>query len=153
MYVGGGVDGVVASGFTGYQIIIWNEGFGSIAAQWTIDAGDLAAIATGDSNIAGGLEYALSGAISGTLGAGTYIMNIGAFQSDPNGDAFVWSTGQIVGGWWYTQGPAWGSWVEAPFSISAEPGGAFQLEGSVVPAPGVWTLVGLAGWTARRRRR
>lgn len=150
---GQNLTGSQLTGFTGYEIIIWNEGFGSIAAQWTIAAADLTSTATGEQNIAGGLEYALRGSIAGTLAAGTYIMNIGAFQSDPNGDAFVWSTGQIEGGWWFTQNPSWGTWVEAPFSISAEPGGAFQLEGTVVPAPGVWALLGLAGRVTRRRRR
>jgi MYXO-CTERM domain-containing protein len=138
---------------TGYEVIIWNTDFGSIAAQWTLSAGDVTAIATGDENIYNGLEYAISGAISGTLAAGSYVMNIGGFQADPNGDSFVWSSGSIVGGWWYTQNPTWGTWKEAPLMIGSEPGGAFRLEGSVVPSPGAIALLGLAGLAVGRRRR
>lgn len=139
--------------FTGYEIIVWNLGFGSIAAQWTLTADQVSLVATGENNIYNGLEYAISGGIAGTLAAGTYVMNIGAFQADPNGDAFVWSTGDIVDGWFYTQNPNWGTWKEAPLSIGAEPGGAFSLSGSVVPAPGAVALLGLAGVLAGRRRR
>jgi hypothetical protein len=80
-------------------------------------------------------------------------MNIGGFQADPNGDSFVWSTGSVVGGWWYTQNPTWGTWIEAPLMISSEPGGAFRLNGSVVPTPGAITLLALAGLSVRGRRR
>lgn len=139
--------------FTGYEIIVWNADFGSIAAHWTIGAADLSAVATGRKNIFNGNEFALTGLISGTLAAGNYVMNIGAFQANAEGDTFVWSTGSIVGGWWYTQNPNWGTWVEAPLFVGANPGGAFRLTGSVVPAPGTIALVGLAGLTARRRRR
>ena len=139
--------------FTGYEIIVWNVGFGSIAAHWTLDADDITAVATGQNNIFNGLEYALSGSITGSLAAGTYIMNIGAFQSDPNGDSFIWSTGDITGGWWYTQNPSWGTWIEAPLSLGAKPGGAFALTGEIVPAPGTLALLGLAGLARGRRRR
>jgi MYXO-CTERM domain-containing protein len=137
----------------GYEVIIWNTDFGSIAAQWTLSAGDVTAISTGDENIYNGLEFAISGTISGTLAAGSYVMNIGGFQIDPNGDSFVWSTGSIVGGWWYTQNPTWGTWKEAPLMISSEPGGAFRLNGTVVPAPGALAVLGLAGLATGRRRR
>jgi MYXO-CTERM domain-containing protein len=137
----------------GYEVIIWNTDFGSIAAQWTLSAGDVTAVATGDENIYNGLEFAISGTISGTLAAGSYVMNIGGFQIDPNGDSFVWSTGSIVGGWWYTQNPTWGTWKEAPLMISSEPGGAFRLNGTVVPAPGALAVLGLAGLATGRRRR
>jgi len=138
---------------TGYEVIIWNNDFGSIAGHWTLSAQDVTAVATGQINIFNGLEYALSGSISGTLAAGSYVMNIGGFQADPNGDSFVWSTGSIVGGWWYTQNPTWGTWVEAPLMVGSEPGGAFRLNGSVVPAPGAMALLGLAGLAGGRRRR
>lgn len=139
--------------FSGYQIVIWNEGFGSIAAQWNLSAADMSALATGQQNIFHGNEYALTGSIAGILAAGTYVMNIGAYAYDPNGDTFVWSTGDLVEGWWQTQTPTWGTWKEVPQFIGAEPGGAFRLTGSVVPAPGAWALVGLAGLAAGRRRR
>lgn len=138
---------------TGYEIIVWNVGFGSIAAHWTLNAGDVTAVATGENNIFNGLEYAFTASITGSLAAGDYIMNVGASQADANGSSFVWSTGSIEGGWWFTQNPTWGSWVEAPFSIGAEPGGAFRLTGSVVPAPGALALLGLAGLVSGRRRR
>ena len=139
--------------FTGYEIIIWDVGFGTIAAHWTLNLSDITSVATGRKNIFNGNEFALTGGISGSLAAGTYIMNIGAFQADPNGDSFVWSSGTIDGGWWYTQTPNWGTWIEAPFSIGSEPGGAFQLTGSVIPAPGAIALLGLAGLAAGPRRR
>ena len=141
------------SNITGYEIIVWNVGFGSIAAHWTINAADLTAVATGGQNIYNGNEYALSGSIAGSLAAGTYIMNIGGYQANPNGDAFIWSSGSIDGGWWYTQAPTWGTWIEAPRSINAEPGGAFRLGGTVVPAPGAIAVLGLAGLGIGRRRR
>jgi hypothetical protein len=138
---------------TGYEVIIWNTDFGSIAAQWTLSAEDVTAVATGDENIFNGFEYAFTGSISGTLAAGSYVMNIGGFQADPNGDSFVWSTGSVVGGWWYTQNPTWGIWKEAPLMIGSEPGGAFRLNGSVVPTPGAMALLALAGLSVRGRRR
>lgn len=145
--------GMQMANFTGYQIIIWNVGFGSIVAQWNLAAADLAAVATGQKNIFNGNEFALTGSISGSLAAGTYLLNIGAYQSDPVGDAFVWSSGDIVGGWWHTQNPTWGTWKQVPHSVGAEPGGAFRFTGTVVPAPGAIALLGFAGLAAGRRRR
>jgi len=140
--------------FSGFQIVIWNEGFQSIAAQWSVSMADLQ-IALGDhANLLGSPEYSFTTGITGTLAAGTYFMNIGAYQIDPAGNAFMWSYGSVEGGWWTTTSPTFGTWREVPNFIGSNPGGAFQLTGVPVPAPGALALLALAsacGFSRRRR--
>ena len=77
-------------------------------------------------------------------------------DTDADGDAFAWTDGQADGSLPATQAYAtvgdipteWGRWSPAGDGTS----GAFVLNGTGVPAPGVLALLGLAG-TARRRRR
>lgn len=100
----------------------------------------------------------LSTALSGnkTLIGGDYLLTIGGLLTDPDADAFAWTDGQADGSQPATQAYAtvgdipteWGRWSPVGDGTS----GAFVLNGSFVPGPGVLALMGLAG-TARRRRR
>jgi len=102
--------------------------------------------------------FQLSTVLSGNrqLLGGDYIMTIGGLLTNGDGDSFAWTDGQADGSDPATQAYAtvgdipteWGRWSPASDGTS----GAFVLNGTVVPAPGVLALMGLAG-TARRRRR
>ena len=102
--------------------------------------------------------FQLSTALSGnkTLIGGDYLLSIGGLLTDPDADAFAWTDGQDDGSLPATQAYAtvgdipteWGRWSPAGDGTS----GAFVLNGTVVPAPGVLALMGLAGATRRRRR-
>jgi hypothetical protein len=79
-------------------------------------------------------------------------MNIGAQLNDAAGDQFVWSQGQNVQDFWFTDENAqnkWGDWRPLPTFIGNTAGGAFVLS---APAPGAIALLGMAGLMGRRRR-
>jgi formate/nitrite transporter FocA (FNT family) len=86
------------------------------------------------------------------LAAGSYYMNIGAILNDAAGDQFVWSQGQNVQDFWFTDDNGqynWGDWRQLPTFIGNTAGGAFVLS---APAPGAIALLGMAGLIGRRRR-
>ena len=90
--------------------------------------------------------------ISFQIAAGNYFMNIGAQLNDAAGDQFVWSQGQNVQDFWFTDengSNKWGNWRPLPTFIGNTAGGAFVLS---APTPGAIALLGLAGLTSRRRR-
>lgn len=139
--------------FVGLQATIYNSAFTQVVAQRTWTMAQLATIATGNTNSAGGIEYQFAGSLAGiTLGSsGTYRISIGAVLADPQGDAFVWTTGQSAGGGFTTNSnTGWGtSWATNPPIVGA---GSFLLFGNAVPAPGAGALLGLAALRSRRRR-
>ena len=100
------------------------------------------------------LSATLGGAAA--LGAGNYIVSIGALLNDPNGDAFAWTDGVADGSLpstqcWATVGEVasqWGTWSR----VTDRTSGAFIMSGTITPAPGALALLGLAGATRRRRR-
>ena len=139
--------------FAGFQATIYNANFTQVVAQRTWTMAQVATIATGNANSAGGDEYQFAGSLSGiTLAAaGSYRISIGAVLADPEGDAFVWTAGQTAGGG-YTTGNAgtWGSTWTANSPIQGT--GSFMLFGNAVPAPGGFALLALAAMGSRRRR-
>jgi hypothetical protein len=102
--------------------------------------------------------FQLSATLSGnrSLLSGDYIMTIGGLLTNVDGDAFAWTDGQADGSQSATQAYAtvgdipteWGRWSPVNDGTS----GAFVLNGTVVPAPGVLALMGLAVTAGRRRR-
>ena len=139
--------------FTGFQATVYNSTFTQVVGQRTWTMAQLATIATGNTNTAGGIEYQFAGSLSGiTLGsAGTYRISIGAVLADPQGDAFVWTAGQTAGGG-YTTGNSgtWGSTWTANSPIQGT--GSFMLFGNAVPSPGGFALLALTAMVSRRRR-
>lgn len=139
--------------FAGFQATIYNSAFTQVIAQRTWTMAQMASIATGNTNTAGGIEYQFAGSLSGiTLASpGSYRISVGALLADPEGDAFVWTTGQSAGGG-YTTGTSgtWGStWTP---NLPLQGSGSFMLFGNAVPAPGGMALLSLAAIGSRRRR-
>ncbi|HMN95411.1 MAG TPA: hypothetical protein PKC43_04270 [Phycisphaerales bacterium] len=131
----------------GVEVVIWNSDFSLQVLGAVIAGGDLSIAATGNANSNGGIEYRIGGDLAGFLAAGTYHLNVGAILLDPDGDAFSWSTS--VGSGFsanFFDGLGW-----AAFDDLDVP--AFELLGSVVPAPGALALFGALGAVPARRRR
>jgi len=100
------------------------------------------------------LNAALNGGLS--LGAGNYMITVGAILTNGNGDAFAWTDGVADGSLpttqcWATVGDVasqWGTWSRVTDGTS----GAFILNGTTTPAPGAIALLAIAGSSRRRRR-
>lgn len=129
-----------------------------VVANWSIPAGQLTQLRNGNfvptiMSPVFEISSALSGNVS--LGAGDYILSIGAILNNPEGDSFAWidgvADGSLPGSRAYaTTGDVsteWGFWSPVTDGSS----GAFVLEGTVVPAPGA--IAALAALGARRNRR
>ena len=129
-----------------------------VVANWSIPAAQLAQVRNGSYvpeilSPVFQISTALAGSIS--LGAGDYILSVGAILNNPKGDSFAWIDGEADGSLpgsraYATTGDVsteWGFWSPVTDGSS----GAFVLEGTVVPAPGA--LVALAALGARRNRR
>ena len=135
-----------------FQIIVWNPNFRTEVTNQKIDLSNIVVTATGDTNFFGQPVYEFYVPISFQIAAGNYFMNIGAQLNDAAGDQFVWSQGQNVQDFWFTDENAsnkWGNWRPLPTFIGNTAGGAFVLS---APTPGAIALLGLAGLTSRRRR-
>ena len=83
---------------SGFQVRVLDSSY-NVLYDTTVATSVLAPTITGATNVAGGTEYlfTLSG-LNLSLASGTYVLNIGAVESDPNSDAFVWSVGSGGGG-------------------------------------------------------
>jgi hypothetical protein len=141
------------SNFAGFQATIYNSTFTQVVAQRTWTMAQLATIATGNTNTAGGVEYQFAGSLGGiTLASsGVYRISIGALLADPEGDAFVWTAGQTAGGGFTTGSTGtWGSTWTANSPIQGT--GSFMLFGNVVPAPGALAFLAIGATRSRRRR-
>jgi len=135
-----------------FQIIVWNPNFRTEVTNQKIDLSNIVVTATGDTNFFGQPVYEFYVPISFQIAAGNYFMNIGAQLNDAAGDQFVWSQGQNVQDFWFTDDNGsnkWGNWRPLPTFIGNTAGGAFVLS---APTPGAIALLGLAGLTSRRRR-
>ncbi len=129
-----------------------------VVANWSIPAAQLVQVRNGNYvpeilSPVFQISTALSGNVS--LGAGDYILSVGAILNNPEGDSFAWIDGEADGSLpgsraYATTGDVsteWGFWSPVTDGSS----GAFVLEGTAVPAPGA--LVALAVLGARRNRR
>jgi len=135
-----------------FQIIVWNPNFRTEVTNQKIDLSNIVVTATGDTNFFGQPVYEFYVPISFQIAAGNYFMNIGAQLNDAAGDQFVWSQGENVQDFWFTDDNGsnkWGNWRPLPTFIGNTAGGAFVLS---APTPGAIALLGLAGLTSRRRR-
>jgi hypothetical protein len=147
-----GFNGQGISNIDCFQIIVWNSGFGSQVTNQTIDLANITATATGETNFFGEAIYEFYVPIAFQISSGSYYMNIGAQLNDAAGDQFVWSQGQDVDNFWYTDVNGqykWGDWRPLPNFIGSTAGGAFVLS---APSPGAIALLGMAGLAGRRRR-
>jgi hypothetical protein len=136
-----------------FQIVVWNLGFNSSVTNQKFDLSQISVVDTGTYNFFGQSVYEFYLPFSFQINAGNYYMNIGAQLNDAAGDQFVWSQGQAVDQFWFTDVNGqykWGDWRPLPSFIGSTAGGAFQLN---APAPGAIALIGLAGIVGQRRRR
>ncbi|MFM8818036.1 MAG: hypothetical protein ACKOHI_09260 [Phycisphaerales bacterium] len=129
--------------------------------SWTINIGSIQQTATGN-NVGGSIGYSpvfrLEAALLGgyTLGAGNYLVSVGAVLTIPDGSAFAWIAGMADGtleatrsyGTSGDQAGEWGQW--APLVTGTT--GAIEFY-SAIPAPGAVSLLALGGLVRSRRRR
>ena len=136
-----------------FQIIVWDSNFDSQVSSQRIDLANITVVDTGDFNFFGQPVYEFYVPLSFEISAGNYFMNIGAQLNDAAGDQFVWSQGQNVEDFWFTDENGqnkWGDWRPLPTTlIGNTAGGAFVLS---APTPGAIALLGMAGLFGRRRR-
>jgi len=147
-----GFNGQGISNIDCFQIIVWNSNFKTEVTNQNIDLSNIVVTATGDINFFGQPVYEFYVPISFQISSGSYFMNIGAQLNDAAGDQFVWSQGQDVDNFWFTDtngSNKWGEWRPLPNFIGNTAGGAFVLS---APSPGAIALLGMAGLAGRRRR-
>lgn len=124
-----------------------------VFAQTYLNGGDPAMTmsATGDLNLGGGQvfeHFAQTGGVS--LAAGDYWVSVGATLVNPGADAWVWA-GSTVGDLVNAT-----DFYDANGFIVFDPTFndlAFEIEGTVVPAPASAAAIGFAGLVGLRRRR
>ena len=147
-----GFNGQGISNIDCFQIIVWDNVFDSQVTNQKIDLENVTATATGETNFFGEAIYEFYVPFSFQVSSGSYFMNIGAQLNDAAGDQFVWSQGQDVDNFWFTDENAvnkWGNWRPLPNFIGNTAGGAFVLS---APSPGAIALLGFAGLVSRRKR-
>lgn len=135
-----------------FQIIVWDSNFQSQVFNQKIDLANITLTDTGDFNFFGQPVYEFFVPLAFQISSGNYFMNIGAQLNDAAGDQFVWSQGEDVDGFWFTDENGqnkWGDWRPLPNFIGNTAGGAFVM---TAPAPSAIALLGLAGIVGRRRR-
>ena len=135
-----------------FQIIVWDSNFESQVFNQKIDLANIKWGETGDFNFFGQPVYEFVVPLAFQITTGNYFMNIGAQLNDAAGDQFVWSQGENVDGFWFTDNNGqydWGDWRPLPNFIGNTAGGAFVLS---APTPGAIALLGMAGMIGRRRR-
>jgi hypothetical protein len=147
-----GFNGQGLSNVDSFQIVVWDANFESQVTNQNIDLENISAVATGETNFFGEAIYEFYVPFSFQITSGEYFMNIGAQLNDAAGDQFVWSQGEDVNNFWFTDENGqykWGDWRPLPNFIGNTAGGAFVLS---APTPGAISLLGFAGLTVRRRR-
>ena len=147
-----GFNGQGIQNFDAFQIVVWNSDFSGQVFSTQVEMSSISVVDTGESNFFGQPVYEFYVPFVAQLAAGSYYMNIGALLNDDTGDQFVWSQGQNVENFWFTDenGQKWGDWRQLPpLFIGNTAGGAFVLS---APAPGAIALIGMAGLIGRRRR-
>ena len=147
-----GFNGQGIGNITGFQVIVWSSDFSSPVSSTSINISNISVVDTGEFNFFGEPVYEFYVPFVTQLAAGSYYMNIGAYLNDSAGDQFVWSQGQNVQDFWYTDDNGqynWGDWRQLPTFIGNTAGGAFVLS---APTPGAIALLGMAGLMSRRRR-
>jgi hypothetical protein len=148
-----GFNGQGIENFNAFQIVVWNSDFSGQVFSTKVDMNNITLVDTGDTNFFGQPVYEFYVPFVAQLAAGSYYMNIGALLSDASGDQFVWSQGQNVEDFWFTDVNGqykWGDWRPLPTTlIGNTAGGAFVLS---APTPGAIALLGMAGLIGRRRR-
>jgi len=104
---------------------------------------------TGETNFTGGAVFEHAAETGGlSLAAGDYWISVGATLGDPNADGWVWAgstVGDLVNA---TDGFSGSGYTVFDPTFNDL---AFEIEGAVIPAPGVGVLFGLT-LVARRRR-
>jgi hypothetical protein len=129
--------------------------------SWTINVNSITQTATGN-NVGGSIGFSpvfrLDAALLGgyTLGAGNYMVSVGAVLTIPDGSAFAWIAGIADGSLEATrsfgtsgdQAGEWGQW--APLVTGTT--GAIEFY-SEIPGPGAVSLMALGGLFRSRRRR
>jgi hypothetical protein len=135
----------LSANITGFQIAILRTGTGDtqfpVVASWTVQRNTVMQQLTGSYTPTTyspvfQLNAALGSGIS--LGAGTYMITIGAMLSNANGDALAWTNGVADGSLpttqcWATVGDVpseWGTWSRVTDGTS----GAFILTGTLATA-------------------
>jgi hypothetical protein len=146
-FFGQGIDNI-----TSFEVRIWNADFTAVVYQATVSA---SRVATGVENFFNQPEYQFDATLNTVLAAGSYNLNVGAVLAVANGDQFVWSSGLNDLGFYFTNGTPFGSWTQYSPGVNNTAGGAFEMFGETVPAPGAIALFlsAAALVTGGRRRR
>lgn len=137
--------------FSSFQIRLLDAS-NDVLYDTTVATSALTPTATGATNVAGGAEYlfTLSG-LNLSLAAGSYVLSIGAVESDPNSDAFVWSVG-VDGDGTHLDNTSF-----TPTGYTAYANDlAFTVDGTRVqstPEPASAVGLSLGAWALLRRRR
>ncbi len=153
----------LATNIIGFDISILRvtpDGNFPTVQSWSLTRNQVTQALTGNYTAQGTSPvFQIGAALTGDLSltAGVYAISVGARLSNPDGSAFAWVDGQ-----WDGSDPAtrlyatigdvpalWGNFTPAQTTTS----GAFQLTGTITPAPGALALLGIAGLGSRRRRR
>jgi hypothetical protein len=154
----------LSANITGFQIAILRTDAGTstqfpVLTSWTVQRSAVTQTLDGSyTPVTYSPVFQLNASLNGgfSLGAGNYMITVGAILADGQGDAFAWTDGVADGSLpdtqcWATVGDVasqWGTWSR----VTDRTSGAFILNGTITPAPGAVALLCVAG-TARRRRR
>lgn len=136
-----------------FQIVVWDSGFTTKLFNQKFEMNSITCTDTGETNFFGQPVYNFYIPLAFQIASGSYHMNIGAQLEDVAGDQFVWSQGEDVDGFWFTDANGqhkWGEWRPLPNFIGNTAGGAFVM---TAPAPGALAIAAFAGVIGGRRRR
>lgn len=135
--------------FFSFSVMIMDGNFDLVFAQ-TFSTGDTNPVATGVVNVAGGEQFFQSVKFDQTFeltGNTEYWIAIGTTNSDPEGDAWVWSSAAGDGIL------ASDDFDGAGFLVSTGLSDDVAFEIQAIPTPGAASLLALAGLVTLRRRR
>lgn len=135
--------------FSDWEVNIMNP-LGTVVSGAIIPKAGFTITPTGGSNSGGGVEYEFELSTNINLAPGTYYLNIGSINVNPQDDGWAWSTSTTGNGeifFDFFDGNGFQSFT------TNQPNMAFELEGTAVPEPATMAALGLGVAAMLRRRR